>query len=82
MTAVEKEQGHALVCKLTMQMVQSLRCQAGMLHLKDSIQAWLYPSTSIERSTITLRLWENGGYFQQFWAIHSCIVISLAKYFM
>ena len=58
-TAVEKEQWQASACKRAMQMVQILSCQAGMLHLKDSIQAWLYPSTSIESSTITLTPWEN-----------------------
>jgi len=41
-TAVEKEQWHASACKLAMQMVKILSCQAGMLHLKDSIQAWFY----------------------------------------
>ena len=50
MTADEKEQWHASACKRAMQMVQILSCQAGMLHLKDSILDWLYPSTSIESS--------------------------------
>ena len=55
-TAVEKEQWHASACKLAMQVVKILRW---MLHWTDSIQAWLYPSTSIESSTFTLTLWEN-----------------------
>jgi len=56
-TAVEKEQWHASACKHAMQMVQIYIFQAVMLHLKDSIQAWLYRSTSIESSRITLILW-------------------------